>query len=84
MVAEPHARSANHTDALAQLLLQRAQQLFSPEHCASQAVADAHGHRRDIRSALLHHIEMRIERRGLEDFSESQAHLFRQGGQMRR
>src|SRR6185312_12814576 len=46
--------------------------------------ADADGERRDTRFTLLHHVEMRIEGRGLKHFGERQLHLVGERHEMRR
>ena len=66
------------------LVLQFVQQLFRAHHGAGQRIADADGQRRDIRLAFLHHVEMRVEGRGLEHFRKRQLHLVGQRRQMRR
>ncbi len=47
-------------------------------------VADADGQRRNIGLAFLHHVEMRVEGRGLEHFRKRQLHLVGKGREMRR
>ena len=64
--------------------LQFVQQLFGAQHRAGQRIADANGQRRDIGLALLHHVEMRVEGRGLEHLGERQLHLVGKRGEMRR
>ena len=83
-VAEPDAGRAHHANAGAGLVLQFVQQLFRAHHGAGQRIADANGQRRDIRLAFLHHVEMRVEGRGLEHFRKRQLHLVGQRRQMRR
>jgi hypothetical protein len=51
------------------------QQFFRTQHGAGQRIADPNRQRRDIGLAFLHHIEMRVERRGLEHFRERKRHL---------
>ena len=64
------------------LVLQLLQQFFRAQHGAGQGIADADGQRRDIRLAFLHHVEMRVEGRGLEHLGEGQPHLVGQRGEM--
>ena len=65
-------------------LLQLLQQLFAAQHRAGQGVADPDGQRRDVRRALLHRVEMGVERvRGLEHLGEGKPHLVGQRGQVR-
>ena len=66
----------------ASLVLQLMQQLFRAHHGAGQRVADANGQRRDIRLAFLHHVEMRVEGRGLEHLRKRQLHLVGKGCEM--
>src|ERR1700732_2040302 len=51
------------------------QQLLRAQHRTGERVADANGQGRNIRFALLHHIEMGVERRGLEHFRKRKLHL---------
>ena len=51
------------------------QQFFRAQHGAGQGIADPDGQRRDVGLALLHHVEMRIEGRGLEHLGEGELHL---------
>ena len=74
-VAKPDAGRAHHANAGAGGVLQFMQQFFRAQHRAGQGIADANGQRRNIGLALLHHIEMRIEGRGLEHFRERKLHL---------
>ena len=60
------------------------QQLFRAQHGAGQRIADANGQRRDVRLAFLHHVEMRVEGRGLEHFRKRQLHLVGKRCEMRR
>ena len=83
-IAEPDAGRAHHANAGAGLVLQFVQQLFRAHHGAGQRIADANGQRRDIRLAFLHHVEMRVEGRGLEHFRKRQLHLVGKRRQMRR
>jgi len=78
-VATADARRAHHANARAGAVLQLMQQFFRTQHGAGQGVADANGQRRDIGLALLHHVEMRIEGRGLEHFRKRQFHLVGKG-----
>src|SRR4029077_6912564 len=82
-VAAADAGRAYDTNAGAARALEVFEQLLSPEHRAGQRVADADGQRRDIRLAFLNDIEMRVEGRGLEDFSEGELHLVGKGCEMR-
>ncbi len=63
-------------------VLQFVQQLFRAQHGAGQRIADANGQRRDIGLALLHHVEMGVEGRGLEHFRERKLHLVGEGREM--
>ena len=74
-IAQPDAGRAHHADRRARTVLQFMQQLFRAEHRAGQRIADANGQRRDVGLALLHHVEMRVEGRGLEHLGERQLHL---------
>ena len=83
-IAQPDAGRAHHADAGAGTVLQFMQQLFRAEHRAGERIADADGQRRDIGLALLHHVEMRVEGRGLEHLGERQLHLVGKRGEMGR
>ena len=83
-VAAADAGRAHHANAGAGAVLQFMQQLFRAHHRAGQRIADADGQRRDIRLAFLHHVEMRVEGRGLEHFGKRQLHLVGQRCEMRR
>ena len=74
-VAAADAGRAHDADAGAGLVLQLVQQLLRPHHGAGEGIADADGQRRNVRLALLHHVEMRVEGRGLEDFGKRQLHF---------
>ena len=82
IVAEADAGRAHHADRGASLALQVLQQLFAAQHRASQGIADADSKRGDVGLALLYHVEMRVEGRGLEHFGEGQLHRVRKGGEM--
>ena len=58
------------------------QQFFRAQHGAGQGIADADGQRRDVGLALLHHVEMRVEGRGLEHLGKGELHLVGERGQM--
>ena len=83
-VAAADAGRAHHADARAGTRLQFVQQLFRAQHGAGERVADANGERRDVGLALLHHVEMRVEGRGLEHLRESQLHLVGERREVRR
>src|SRR6185312_2430119 len=78
-VAEPDAGRAHHANARASLVLQFVQQLFRAQHGAGERIANPNGQRRDIRLAFLHHVEMRVEGRGLEHFRKGQFHFVGKG-----
>ena len=82
-IAAADAGRAHHADAGAGTVLQFVQQFFRTQHRAGQGVADADGERRDVLLALLHHVEMRVEGRGLEHFGKRQLHLVGKRGKMR-
>ena len=84
MSQRPDAGRAHHADAGAGCVLQFLQQLFRAQHGAGQRIADPDGQRRDIGLAFLHHVEMRVEGRGLEHFGERQLHLVGERREMRR
>ena len=81
-VAAADAGRAHHANARAGAVLQFMQQFFRAQHRAGQGIADANGQRRDIGLALLHHVEMRVEGRGLEHFRERQLHLVGERGEV--
>ena len=83
-IAQPDAGRAHHANAGAGRCLQFMQQFFRAQHGAGQGIADADGQRRDVGLALLHHIEMRVEGRGLEHFGKRQLHLVGKRCEMRR
>ena len=83
-IAAADAGRAHHANAGAGAILQFVQQLFRTHHGAGQRIAHANGQRRDVRLALLHHVEMRVEGRGLEHFRKRQLHLVGKGRKMRR
>ena len=64
-------------------VLQFVQQLFRAQHGAGQRIADPNGQRRDVGLAFLHHVEMRVEGRGLEHLGERQLHLVGERREMR-
>ena len=83
-VAAADARRAHHANAGTGLFLQLFQQRLRTQHGAGERVADANGQRRHIRLAFLHHVEMRIESRGLEHFGKRQLHFVGKCGEMSR
>ncbi len=83
-VAAADAGRAHDANAGSGPVLQFMQQRLAAEHRAGQRVADADGQRHDIRLALFHDVEMRIEGRGLEHLGERQLHLVGEGREMRR
>ena len=74
-VAQPDAGRTHHANAGADAALQFMQQFLRAQHRAGQGIADPNGQRRDIGLALFHHVEMRIEGRGLEHLREGKLHL---------
>src|SRR4051812_16055261 len=72
MVAQPDAGRAHHAHARSKLRLKRVQKRLCTVHRAGDAVADPHGQRRDAGIALLQHVEMRVEGRGLEHLREGE------------
>ncbi len=74
-VAAADAGRAHHANTGTRGVLQFMQQLFRAQHGAGQRIADPNGQRRDIRLALLHHVEMGVEGRGFEHFRERELHL---------
>jgi hypothetical protein len=74
-VAAADAGRAHHANAGASGGLQFMQQFLAAQHRAGQRIADANGQRRNVRLALLHHVEMRIEGRGLEHLRKGKLHL---------
>ncbi|MGC0323523.1 hypothetical protein ABIG06_004152 [Bradyrhizobium sp. USDA 326] len=76
------AGRAHDADARSSLALQILQQPLAAEHGAGQRIADADRQRRNVRLALLHHVEMRVERRGLEHLGEGELHLVGERRQM--
>jgi hypothetical protein len=83
-VAAADAGRAHHANAGAGAGLQFMQQFFPTQHGAGQGIADTNGQRRDTGLALLHHVEMRVEGRGLEHLRKGKLHLVGEGCQMRR
>ena len=83
-VAAADAGRAHHANAGAGRVLQLLQQFFRAQHGAGQGIADANGQRRDVGLALLHHVEMRVEGRGLEHLGKGQLHLVGKRCEMRR
>ena len=81
-IAQADAGRAHHADAGTGTVLQFLQQLLRALHRAGERIADADGERRDVGLAFLHHVEMRVEGRGLEHFGERKLHLVRKGGEM--
>ena len=82
-VAAADAGRAHHANAGTGLVLQFVQQLFRAQHGAGQRIADANGQRRDVGLAFLHHVEMRVEGRGLEHLRKRQLHLVGKRREMR-
>ena len=78
-VAAADAGRAHHANAGTSGVLQSMQQFFRAQHRAGQGIANANGQRRDVGLALLHHVEMRVEGRGLEHFGEGELHLVGKG-----
>jgi hypothetical protein len=78
-VAAADAGRTHHTNAGAGTVLQLMQQVFRAQHRAGERIADPNGQRRDIGFTLLHHIEMRVEGRGLEHLRKCQLHLLGKG-----
>ena len=83
-VAAADAGRAHHANAGTGVVLQFLQQFFRAQHRAGQGIADADGQRRDVGLAFLHHVEMRVEGRGLEHFGEGELHLVGERGEMGR
>ena len=54
-------------------------QFFRAQHRAGREIADANGQRRDVGLTFLHHVEMRVEGRGLEHLGEGEVHLVGKG-----
>ena len=82
-IAAADAGRAHHANAGAGAVLQFVQQLFRTHHGAGQRIADPNGQRRDIRCAFLHHVEMRVEGRGLEHLRKRQLHFVGKRCEMR-
>ncbi len=82
-VAKADAGRAHHANTRTGLVLQFAQQFFRAHHGTGQRIANPNGQRRDIGLAFLHHVEMRVEGRGLEHFRKRQFHLVGQRREMR-
>ena len=82
-IAAADAGRAHDADAGTRRALQLVEQLLAAEHRAGQRIADADRQRRDVGLAFLHHVEMRVEGRGLEHLGEGQLHLVGQRGEMR-
>ncbi len=83
VVTKTHAGRADHANALRKLRLKRLEHPLCPKQGTGQAVADSYREWRDVRSALLHHVEVSVERGCFEDLGERQAHFLRQRSQMR-
>ena len=81
-VAAADAGRAHHANAGAGTALQVLQQLFAAQHRAGQGIADPDGQRRNVRRALLHHVEMGVEGRGFEHLGKRQLHLVGERGQV--
>ena len=58
------------------------EQFLRAQHGAGQGIADPDGQRRNIRLAFLHHVEMRVEGRGLEHFRKGKLHLVGECGEV--
>jgi hypothetical protein len=78
VIAEPHARRAHHAHPGTELGAQIGQELLAAEHGTGEAVAHPNGERGDFRRALLHDVEVRVERGRLVDLGIGEAHLFRE------
>jgi hypothetical protein len=74
-VAATDARRGDDPDAAAKNLRQPLEQRARPGQFAGQRVANAHGQRRRIAVALLHHVEMMVEGRNLVHLRLAQPHL---------
>ena len=82
-VASADAGRAHHPHVDAELPRQLGEQLVRTRHGAGQAVAHPHRDRRR-RRAVLHHVEMGVERRDLVDLGLGELHLRGECGEMRR
>ncbi len=83
VVAQADAGGAHDAHRVGgEFALERLDQFVGAEHRAGDAVADPDGEARDVGFPFLHHVEMRVEGRGLEHLGESEAHLVGERGQM--
>ena len=78
-IAQSDAGRPHHANAGTGAVLQFMQQFFRAQHRAGQGIADANGQRRDVGLTFLHHVEMRVEGRGLEHLGEGELHLVGKG-----
>ena len=81
-IAGAHAGSAQYADVLAEFLRKFVEQFFRAAHGAGKRVADPDGDCGRRRVALLHHVEVRVERRDLIDLGERQFHFGRERNEM--
>jgi hypothetical protein len=78
--ATPDAGRRNHPHAVE---LERLQELKCARELAGDRVAYAHGERFGRAAAFLHHLEVMVKSRHFVHLGEREAHLLRQGGEMR-
>ena len=84
LLAAADAGRRDDANAGPEQLRQAGQQIAGSGDLARQAVADANGQRRRRGLAFLDDVEVVIEARDLVDLGLRQAHLLREGGEMRR